>query len=79
MVKLLRMGEFAYNNSRTSATSYLPLYANYGYHLNTCISQTRTDTLPVASKADRPWMTAIHHDCHKALDTTRQMMKKYAD
>jgi hypothetical protein len=78
-VELVPMAEFAYNNSRTTATGHSPFYANYGFHPNSGTSQPRTDTLPVSSKAYGHWMTAIHDDCRDTLEKTRETMKKYAD
>jgi hypothetical protein len=78
-VELVPMAEFAYNNSRTTATGHSPFYANYGFHLNSGTSQPRTDILPLSSKAYGHWMTAIHDDCRDTLEKTRETMKKYAD
>jgi hypothetical protein len=78
-VELVPMSEFAYNNSRTTATGHLLFYANYGFHPNSGTSQPRTDTLPVSSKAYGHWITAIHDDCRDTLEKTCETMKKFAD
>jgi hypothetical protein len=78
-VELVPMGEFAYNNSRTTATGHSPFYANYGFHPNSGTCQPRTDTHPVSFKAYGHWMTALHDDCCDTLEKMRETMKKYAD
>jgi hypothetical protein len=78
-VVLLPMAEFAYNNSRTTATAHLPFYANYGHHPNSGTSQPRTDTLPVSSKACGHWMMDIYDDCQRTLEQSRETTKMYAD
>jgi hypothetical protein len=78
-VELLPMAEFASNNSRTTATGHLPFYANYGFHPNSGVTQPRTDTLLVSSKAYGHWMMAIHEDCPETLEKSREVMKRYAD
>jgi hypothetical protein len=78
-VELLPLAEFAYNNSKTTATGYSPFYANYGYNPASGTAIPRTDILPVHSKAYRHWMKAIHDDCEETLEKPRDQMKRYAD
>jgi hypothetical protein len=78
-VELLPIAEFAHNNSRTTETGHAPFYANYGFHLNSRITQPRTDILPFTSKAYGHWMTAIHADCSETLEKTSETIKRYPD
>jgi hypothetical protein len=74
-IKLVSMAEFAYNNSRTTATRYSLFCANLGFHPNSSTSPLRTDTLPVVSKAYSHWMMVIHDDCHETLAKMSKIMK----
>jgi hypothetical protein len=79
LVDLVPMAEFAYNNSRTTATGHSLFYVNYGFYRNSGTSQTRTDTLPVSSQAYGHWTMAIHDNFCNTLENTHDTMKNYAD
>jgi hypothetical protein len=63
--------ELVFNNSRTTAPGHSLFYVNYGFHLNSGISQLRTDTLPVSSKAYGYCITAFLDDCRDILEKIR--------
>jgi len=76
--EMLPMGEYAYNNSVTTATGLSPFYANYGFHLRT--------TWPVEIEAMNPegrnyahWMVSIHAFCKKTLERTQELMSRHYD
>jgi len=76
--QLLPLAEFAYNNSSTNAHRLTPFYANYGFHPQTewrkeCEAQN------YGAGLFTHWMKAVHEKAHKALDQTREAMKKYYD
>jgi hypothetical protein len=77
-VDLLRIAEFAYNNSVTSMTGLSPFYTNYGYHL-IASNPTAMAARNPASKAYAHWMHTIHEGAKLALEKARERMKKYAD
>jgi len=76
--QLLPLAEFAYNNSATNAHRLTPFYANYGFHPQTEWMKEREAQNPGAGLYTH-WMKAVHKKAHKALDHTREAMKKYYD
>jgi hypothetical protein len=78
-VELMPIIEFANNYSITTTTGHLLFYANYGFHPNSGISQPRTDTPPISSKAYGHWITAIHDDCCDRFEKNYKTIKKSAN
>jgi hypothetical protein len=76
-VILMPMAEFAYNNSRTTATGHVPFYANYSFYQNCGTSQPGPGTPWVSSKAYGHWMTAIHDDCRDTLEKMCEIIITY--
>jgi hypothetical protein len=77
-VNLLPMAEFAYNNSATTATGLSPFYANFGFH-PTASNPSAAGPLNPASTVYAHWMRSVHEDVTKALETTQERMRRYAD
>jgi hypothetical protein len=75
----LPMAQFAYNNSKYSATGISPFEANYGYHPNVH-GESRQKT-PVAEDADAfvRRIRAIQNQLTKELEFTNMRMKIYYD
>jgi len=76
--QLLPLAEFAYNNSTTNAHGLTPFYANYSFHPQTKWIKQREAQNPGAGLYSH-WMKAVPKKAHKALDKTREAMKKYYD
>ena len=76
--QLLPLAELAYNNSATNAHGLTPFYANYGFHPQTEWMKEREAQNPGADLYSH-WMKGVHKKAHKALDQTREAMKKYDD
>jgi len=76
--QLLPLAEFAYNNSATNAHGLTPFYANFGFHPQTEWMKEREAQNPGAGLYSH-WMKAVHEKAHKALDQTREAIKKYYD
>ena len=75
---LLRLAEYAYNNSATTATQMSPFYINYGFHPQTTWPVEKESKNP-ASRNYAHWIKSVHDLCLKRLEDTRERMGKYYD
>ena len=73
---LLRLAEFAYNNSATSAHGMTQFSANYGYHPQTEWLEEREAQNPGADMYGH-WMKTIHQKGRESLEKTREAMRRY--
>jgi hypothetical protein len=78
-VDLLPMAEFAYNNAKTSTIGMTPFYANYGYHPSAHNPPAGTSVKNPASRLYAHWMTQVHEEARKNLETAKSRMKHWAD
>jgi len=78
LYQLLPLGEFVYNNSATNAHGLTHFYANYAFHPQTELMKEGKGQNTGAGLYSH-WMKAVHQKAHKALDGTREAMKKYYD
>ena len=76
--QLLPLAEHAYNNSITNAHIMTPFFANYGFHPQTEWMKEREAQNPGATMYAH-WMQEVHEQARKALENTREAMKKYYD
>ena len=76
--EMLPMGEYAYNNSVTTATGLSPFYANFGYHPRTSWP-VELEAMNPAGRNYAHWMTSVHAFCKKTLEHTRERMGRYYD
>jgi hypothetical protein len=75
---MLSMGEYAYNNSLTTATGMSLLFATFGFDPRT--------SWPIEAEAKNPasrnyihWMTSMHALCRNGLELAQETMGKYHD
>jgi len=76
--QLLPLAEFENNNSLKNAHGLTPFYANYGFHPQTEWMKEREAQNPGAGLYSQ-WIKAVHEKAYKALDQTREAMKKSYD
>jgi len=76
--EMLSMAEFAYNNSKHSATKISPFYANYGYEPRTNWPTDIQFKNP-SSEMYGHYMTEVHKKLSTQLENTRSLMAKYYD
>ena len=76
--EMMGMAEFAYNNSKHSATKISPFYANYGYEPRTNWPTDIQFRNP-ASEMYGHYMTEVHKKLSAQLETVRSSMAKYYD
>jgi hypothetical protein len=76
--EIVPMAEYAYNNSLTTATGMSPIFANFGFDLQS--------NWPIEAEAKNPasrnylhWMTSMHALRRKGLKQVRKTMRKYHD
>ena len=72
------MGEYAYNNSVTTATGLSPFYANYGFHPRTSWP-VEIEAMNPAGRNYAHWMVSVHAFCKKTLERTRERMSRHYD
>ena len=72
------MAEFAYNNSVTTGNGISPFYANDGFHPAAPNPPTEEPFNP-ASTNYAHWMTGIHEETRKGLETAQERMRRYTD
>jgi len=70
-VRLLPMGEFAYNNSTTTGNGMSPFYSNYGFH-PAAMDPASTEPLNPASQVYAHWMHAVHNESRKGLEDAQE-------
>jgi len=70
---LLRLAEYAYNNSVTMAHDMTPFFAKYGYHPQTKWLKERETQSPGANLYAH-WMQTIHQQARQSLERTREDM-----
>jgi len=78
LYQLRALAEHAYNNSTTKAHGMSPFYANYGFHPQTEWMKEREAQTPGAGLYVH-WMQVTHQHARKALEQTREEMRKYYD
>jgi len=76
--QMLGMAEFAYNNSKHSATKISTLYANYGYEPRTNWP-TEIQFKNPASEMYGHYFTEVHQKLSTQLENVRSSMAKYYD
>jgi hypothetical protein len=73
---MLAMAEFAYNNSKHSATKITPFYANYGFEPRTNWPTDIWVRNP-ATEMNGHYMTVLHKRLSEQLEVARESMDKY--
>jgi hypothetical protein len=73
---MLGMAEFAYNNSKLSATKITPFYANFGFEPRTNWPTDIQFRNP-ASEMYGHYMTVLHNRLSEQLEVARESMAKY--
>jgi len=76
--ELLRLAEYAYNNSTTNAHGMSPFDANYGLYPQTEWMKEREAQNPGAGLY-KHWMQVTHQQARKGLEQTREERSKYYD
>jgi len=76
--EMLATAEYAYNNSKHSATKISPFYANYGYEPRTNWPTNIKFSNP-ASELYAHYMTSIHEKLKERLSQAKDNMAKYYD
>jgi len=74
--QMLRLAEYAYNNSKASAHKFTPFFANYGFHPQTEWIKEREAQNPGATMYTH-WMKTVQENARTTLEQTREAMKKY--
>jgi hypothetical protein len=75
---MLEMAEYAYNNSKHSATKISAFYANYGYEPRTNWP-TEVQFRNPASELSGHYMTSVHTKLSNQLKVSIEAMRKYYD
>jgi hypothetical protein len=75
-VSMLAMAEYAYNNSKHSATKISPFYSKNGFELRTT-RPTEVQFWNPASEMYRHYMTDIHQKLKEPLMESVELMKKH--
>jgi len=70
-VSLIRMAEFAYNNSTTTGNSMSPFYTNYGFH-PVGMDPASTEPLKSASRAYAHWMHTVYKEARQCLEGAQE-------
>jgi transposase InsO family protein len=76
--EMLAMAEYAYNNSKHSATKISPFYANYGYEPRSNWP-TEIQFRNPAADLDAHYMTSVHNRLKEILTEARDNMSTYYD
>jgi len=76
--EMLPMGEYAYNNSVTTATGLSPFYVNYGFDPRTSWP-VEIEAMNPAGRNYAHWMVSVHAFCKKILECTRERMSRHYD
>jgi len=76
--EMLPRGEYAYNNSVTTATGLSPFYANYVFHPRTSWP-VEIEAMNPAGRNYAHWMISVHAFCKKTLEHTRERMSCHYD
>lgn len=74
--ELLPMAEFAYNNASSASSGISPFYANLGYHPASHNEPLAGEKiLNPASQLYAHWMTQVHDEATRHLNSARKRMK----
>ena len=76
---LLPMAEFSYNNSKHSATTMSPFFANYGYHPRMSLLPTSSDSLVPAADSYIDRLHTAHVTLQRELLKARNAMELSAN